>query len=159
VNVYTISKSDWIRHSIILEVIVKCLKLKYCMRCIGLCACCTIPFLFVFIVVFSLFSCIAFYRLWWIKMNIFSIERRPSSVLSTFLVRPTKVIILSVYVYPSTCKLTTRHDDRRSVTKFSESRVWDRLSDENAVISGDSRFFLKCSVTVYAMTKEATCQN
>ena len=86
---------------------------------------------------------------------------RTSTIVSivNFLVRPTKVIILSVYVCPSTCKLTTRHDDRRSVTKFSESRVWDRLSDENAVISGDSRFFLKCSVTVYAMTKEATCQN
>ena len=65
-NACIITTPDSIRHTIILEIVMKCLKLQYCMWCI--CACCTILF-FLFFVVFSLFSCIAFYRLWWVKMN------------------------------------------------------------------------------------------
>ena len=38
-----------------------------------ICACCTVLF-FVFFLVFGLFSCTAFYRLWWIKMTISTIH-------------------------------------------------------------------------------------
>ena len=52
---------EWVLREYRGDEIMKCLRPKYCMR--NMC-------FFVFLVVFSLFSCIPFYRCWWIKTNI-----------------------------------------------------------------------------------------
>jgi len=43
-------------------------------------------------------------------------------------------------------KLTTRGNDRRVVAKFSNTRVWDKVSAGNTVISRDTRISVKHGV-------------
>ena len=47
-----------------------------------------------------------------------------------------------VYHAESTSLLTTRCDDRRAMTKFSKSRVWDIVSGGRSLIIGDTRISL-----------------
>jgi len=64
VNVWTIAKPDLTRHSVNIEIIVKCLRCKYCTRMWNMCL---LHYYFLFsCVVFSLHGWIAFHcnRLW-----------------------------------------------------------------------------------------------
>ena len=54
--------------------------------------------------------------------------------------------VLSIAYRPLSLVYIAVGDGGRAVAKFSKSRVWDKVSDENTLIFGDALISLKYSV-------------